>query len=69
MTKNDHSPNPLKEQLNLHLGETATRVLLNDCIDCGKLDVGKIVDMPSLTAFKDRVDKVLDDLGMQKFPS
>ncbi|CAN1210795.1 hypothetical protein TUMEXPCC7403_11395 [Tumidithrix helvetica PCC 7403] len=58
---NDKSPNALKDQLNEYLDEEATRVLLNDKIDCGKLDIRKILDMPSLTAFKDRLDEVLDD--------
>jgi hypothetical protein len=57
---NDHSPNPLKQQLEQHLGERATRVLLNDKIDEGLLDIRRIVDMPSLTAFKKRLDEVLD---------
>ncbi|MEQ9236692.1 hypothetical protein [Coleofasciculus sp. E2-BRE-01] len=61
---NDDSPNSLKKQLEEHLGEPATRELLNDEIDQGNLDISKIIDMPSLTAFKDRLDEVLDNLGL-----
>lgn len=53
---------PLKDQLEEHLGEKATRVFLNDQIDEGDLDIEKIVDMPSLTAFKNRLDEVLDNI-------
>lgn len=61
---NDDSPNSLKKQLEEHLGEPATRELLNDKIDQGNLDISKILDMPSLTAFKDRLDEVLDKLRL-----
>ncbi|HBB30396.1 MAG TPA: hypothetical protein DDZ80_05255 [Cyanobacteria bacterium UBA8803] len=60
---NDDSPNSLKKQLEDHLDEPATRELLNDQIDLGRLDISKIVDMPSLTAFKQRLDEVLENLG------
>lgn len=63
---NDDSPNSLKHQLKEYLGEKATRVLLNDQIDEGNLDIEKIVDMPSLTAFKDRLDEVLDNLELSR---
>ena len=59
---NDDSPNSLKRQLEECLGEKATRSFLNDQIDEGNLDIEKIVDMPSLTAFKDRLDEVLDSI-------
>lgn len=61
---NDDSPNSLKKQLEKHLGESATRELLNEEIDQGNLDINKIVDMPSLTAFKERLDEVLDNLKL-----
>jgi len=57
---NDASPNSLKQQLEQHLGKPATRVLLNDKIDQGLLDISRIVDMPSLTAFKNRLHEVLN---------
>jgi hypothetical protein len=63
---NDASPNSLKKQLEQHLGEPGTRELLNDKIEQGKLDISKIVDMPSLTAFKNRLDEVLDNLQFPK---
>lgn len=59
---NDASPNLLKQQLEQHLGERATRVLLNEKIDEELLDIRRIVDMPSLTAFKNRLREVLVDL-------
>jgi hypothetical protein len=59
---NDDSPNSLKKQLEQHLGEPATRELLNDKIDQDELDISKIVDMPSFTVFKNRLDEVLDNL-------
>jgi len=61
---NDDSPNSLKNQLETHLGKPVTRELLNDEIDQGNLDISKIIDMPSLTAFKDKLDEVLDNLGL-----
>ncbi|EDX77979.1 hypothetical protein MC7420_7717 [Coleofasciculus chthonoplastes PCC 7420] len=61
---NDDSPNSLKKQLEEHLGKPATRELLNDKIDQGNLDISQIIDMPSLKAFKDRLDEVLDNLGL-----
>jgi hypothetical protein len=63
---NDDSPNSLKEQLEEHLGEPATRELLNDEIDQGNLDINEIVDMPSLKAFKERLDEVLDNLKLPR---
>ena len=60
---NDASPNSLKQQLSQHLGEPATRELLNGTSDDNRLDLEQITDMPSLTMFKDRLDEVLDQLG------
>jgi len=59
---NDKSPNALKKQLEEHLGKPSTRIFLNEQIDQGKLDINKIIDMPSLTAFKSRLDEVLDEI-------
>jgi hypothetical protein len=56
---NDASPNSLKSQIEAYLGEPATRLLLNDKIDAGEIDLDRIKDMPSLTAFKDRLQEVL----------
>lgn len=63
---NDASPNSLKRQLEQYLGEPGTRMLLNDKIEQGEIDIALIVDMPSLTAFKDRLDEVLDNLNLPK---
>ena len=60
---NDRSPNPLKQQLENHLGETGTGILLNDKIDAGEIYIDRIKDMPSLTAFKQRLDEVLAGLS------
>ena len=57
---NDNSPNNLKQQLETYLGQPVTRELLNDKIDQRKIDVHQIVDMPSLNAFKQRLNEVLD---------
>jgi hypothetical protein len=58
---NDYSPNPLKQQLEAHLGEPGTGKLLNDKIDAGEIDIDRI-DMNSLNTFKTRLDEVLDIL-------
>ncbi|OQY51668.1 MAG: hypothetical protein DRR08_26640 [Candidatus Parabeggiatoa sp. nov. 2] len=63
---NDNSPNSLKKQLAKHLGEDATRELINKKIDEGQIDIDMIVDMPSLTQFKEQLDKVLDNLKLPK---
>jgi len=63
---NDNSPNALKKQLAKYLSENVTRELLNEKIDEGQIDISQIVDMPSLTTFKDQLDKVLDNLKLQK---
>ncbi|WP_310485297.1 hypothetical protein [Chamaesiphon sp. VAR_48_metabat_403] len=59
---NDDSPNSLKQQLEEYLGESGSRMLLNDKIDAGEIDLNQIIDMPSLTAFKNRLDDVLGGL-------
>jgi hypothetical protein len=59
---NDDSPNSLKQQLEDHLGEPGTGTLLNDKIDSGEIDINRIKDMPSLTAFKNRLAEVLAEL-------
>jgi hypothetical protein len=56
---NDDSPNSLKQQLEDYLGEPGTGELLNDRIDRGEIEIDRIIDMPSLTAFKDRLNEVL----------
>jgi hypothetical protein len=67
---NDNSPNSLKNQLENHLGEPGSRELLNDRIDDGAIDLDKITDIPSLTAFKNRLNEVLKihnpSLGREK---
>jgi hypothetical protein len=60
---NDDSPNSLKQQLEEYLGEPGSRILLNDKIDAGEIDIDQITDMPSMNAFKDRLTEVLDLLG------
>jgi hypothetical protein len=60
---NDASPNSLKSQIEAYLGEPATRLLLNDKIDGGEIDIDRLIDLPSVTAFKDRLNEVLDLLG------
>ncbi len=63
---NDASPNALKKQLEAHLGQPCSQELLNGKIDSGEIDINQIVDMPSLTEFKDRLDTVLDNLNFPK---
>jgi hypothetical protein len=55
---NDDSPNSLKQQLEDYLSEPGTGELLNDKIDNGEIEIDRIIDMPSLTAFKDRLNEV-----------
>ena len=59
---NDASPNSLKSQIEAYLGEPTTRLLLNDRIDAGEIDIDRI-DMNSLNKFKKRLNEVLDLLG------
>jgi hypothetical protein len=59
---NDASPNSLKSQIETHLSEPATHLLLNDKIDYGEIDIDRI-DMDSLNKFKKRLNEVLDLLG------
>lgn len=63
---NDASPNSLKSQIEACLGESATRLLLNDKIDAGEIDLDRMTDLPSVKAFKDRLDKVLELLGYNR---
>ena len=56
------SPKSLKKQLEDHLREPETRILLNDKIDDGEIDIDRIIDMSSMTAFKNRLNEVLDGL-------
>jgi hypothetical protein len=62
---NDASPNSLKSQIEVFLGEPATRLLLNDKIDGGAIDLDRI-DMDSLNEFKKRLNEVLDLLGCDR---
>jgi hypothetical protein len=59
---NDKSPNSLKKQLEEFLGTSINRDLLLEKIEQGLLDIKKI-DMPSMQAFKNRCDEVLDLLN------
>jgi len=63
---NDSAPNSLKKQLEAHLDTPCSQELLNDKIDRGEIDLNRIVDMPSLTEFKDRLDTVLDNLNIPR---
>jgi hypothetical protein len=47
-------------QLEEYLGEPETRVLINDKIDDGEIEIDRIINMPSLIAFKDRLNEVLN---------
>ncbi|WP_309738531.1 MULTISPECIES: hypothetical protein [unclassified Chamaesiphon] len=58
-----NSPNSLKKQLENNLGEPETRILLNNKIDDGEIDIDRMTDLPNVTAFKDRLNEVLDLLG------
>ncbi len=58
---NDASPNSLKSQIEKFLREPATRLLLNDKIDGGEIEIDRI-NMDSLNKFKDRLNEVLDSL-------
>ena len=61
------SANPLKKQSEKHLGEPPTRELMVTKIEQGELDVRRIT-MPSMMAFKERCDEVLDLLGFYTAP-
>jgi hypothetical protein len=63
---NDASPNSLKKQLEEHLGETGSRTLINEKIEMGAIDLDKITDMDSLTKFTDRLNEVINSLGLQQ---
>jgi len=62
-----HAANPLKKQLEEHLGEPATRFLMVSKIDKGELNLLRIT-MPSMMAFKERCDEVLDLLRFAPAP-
>lgn len=62
---NDDAPNALKAQLTEHLQTEATRTLLNDKVDAGELDIAQIIDMPSMTAFKQQLESILDTLSIR----
>ena len=64
---NDRSPNNLKDQLEVVLGEEATRMLLNEKIDDGEIDINRINGMPSMDEFKKRLDEVLDQYIAQQY--
>jgi hypothetical protein len=55
------SPKSLKKQLEDHLREPETRILLNNKIDDGEIDIDRI-DMDSMNEFKQRLNEVLDGL-------
>ena len=61
------SANPLKKQIEKHLGEPPTRELMVTKIEQGELDVRRIT-MPSMMDFKERCDEVLDLLGFYTAP-
>lgn len=56
---NDGSPNSLKGELETHLGESATRVKLNELVDDGEIDLTQITDMKSMTDFQESMKEVL----------
>ncbi|MDE1345586.1 hypothetical protein [Vibrio aestuarianus] len=63
---NDNSPRSLKAELEEHLGESATRVKLNELIDDGLIDLAQITDMKSMTDFQESMKEVLGRmLGMR----
>ncbi|HIJ31442.1 MAG TPA: hypothetical protein HPP89_08110 [Gammaproteobacteria bacterium] len=49
------------------LGEEATRMLLNEKIDDGEIDINRINGMPSMDEFKKRLDEVLDQYIAQQY--
>lgn len=56
---NDDSPKSLKAELEVHLGEPATRVTLNELVDEGQIDLAQITDMKSMTDFQESMKEVL----------
>lgn len=56
---NDDSPRSLKAELEEHLGESATRVKLNELVDEDQIDLAQITDMRSMTDFQDSMKEVL----------
>ena len=58
---NDNSPNSLKAELELVLGEPATRVKLNSMVSSRRIDIDRI-DMPSFNKFRHRLEEVIEAL-------
>lgn len=56
---NDRSPNSLKKQLKLVLGEDANRELLAEKLLNREVDISRIT-MPSFVAFRERLESVLE---------
>jgi hypothetical protein len=65
---NDASPNSLKIQIEACLGELATRLLINDKIDAGEIDLDRMTELDSVRVFINRLNAVLDLLGCKKRP-
>lgn len=57
------SPHSLKKQLQEVLGENTGGDFLSDKVKSNEIDISRI-DMPSMNAFKNRMDQVLDSLGL-----
>lgn len=57
------SPHSLKKQLQKVLGENTGSDALSDKVKNNEIDISRI-DMPSMNAFKNRMDQVLDSLGL-----
>lgn len=58
---NDRGLNPLKESLDAALGEPATRDLLAEKVRNREIDIDNI-EMPSLSAFQERLDSVVAEV-------
>jgi hypothetical protein len=57
---NDASPNSLKKQLDAVIGHHASSEELAEWVRVGRVDCGRIIDMPSLGAFRIELDRALD---------
>lgn len=55
---NDNSPNSLKQELEEHLEESATRTLLNQLVGNGQIDCLQL-RMPSFQIFRDLLEEVI----------
>lgn len=55
------SRHSMKDRLEAAIGESGSREVLNRKIEDGEFDIAQI-DMPSINAFKDRLDEVLKEL-------